>query len=489
MTGTHAFKTGMQWGTGGNRHQRSLQNGVDLIQEYRNGLPVSVLVYNTPQWSAERIKYDLGLYVQDSWTHDRLTINPGLRVELFNSYIPIEGAPPGRFVPLRQYGPIYDLPNWKDPWVPRLGGVYDVTGDGKTAIKAHVGKYMTAYSTVGFAQVYDPLRQESDRRTWSDLNRDDVAQANEIGAVNTPFNTTGVLNHVPDPNIKRPYQWEYSVGIQRQIRRGVSVSANWVRRSWNRLVWADNVLTTFDDYTLVNTPNPLNPSEMIPIYNLSPAKLGRVSEVDKNSDKNQKFYNGYDIGFSARVGGGNIYGGMSTGRLLTVYCQVANPNSLRFCDQRDLGIPYVTQFKLSGMYPLPFGVQVSGNWQGYPGVPNSTIRQDGEYNATNNRADDPSLNVNYIVDRTIIPTLTVSSVTVPLLKPGTKYLDRWNQIDVRLAKKFKVKNVNFQGQLDIFNILNASSILTVTETYGPSLDRPSAILQGRLLAIGAQMSF
>ncbi len=267
------------------------------------------------------------------------------------------------------------------------------------------------------------------------------------------------------------------------------MSANWVRRSWDRLVWTDNVLTTFDDYTVVNTPNPLNPSEMIPIYNLSPAKLGRVSEVDKNSDKNQKFYNGYDIGFSARVGGGNIYGGMSTGRLLTVYCQVANPNSLRFCDQRDLGIPYVTQFKLSGMYPLPFGVQVSGNWQGYPGVPNSTIRQDGEYNATNNRADDPSLNVNYIVDRTIIPTLTVSSVTVPLLKPGTKYLDRWNQIDVRLAKKFKVKNVNFQGQLDIFNILNASSILTVTETYGPSLDRPSAILQGRLLAIGAQMSF
>ena len=49
--------------------------------------------------------------------------------------------------------------------------------------------------------------------------------------------------------------------------------------------------------------------------------------------------------------------------------------------------------------------------------------------------------------------------------------------------------MNFQGQLDIFNILNASSILTTVETYGPSLDRPSSILQGRLLAIGMQMSF
>ena len=489
VTGTHAIKSGLQWGTGGNRHQRSLQNGVDLIQEYRNGAPVSVQTYNTTQWSAERIKYDLGLYVQDSWTMNRLTLNPGLRMEFFNTYIPQEGAPPGRFVPLREYGPIYDLPNWKDPWVPRLGGVYDLTGDGKTAIKGHVGKYMTAFSTVGFAQVYNPLRQETDRRNWTDTNRDDVAQNSEIGAINTPFNTTGALNRVPDPSIERPYQWEYSVGAQRELVRGISVSANWVRRSWRRLIWTDNTLVSFDDYTVVNTPNPLNSSEQIPIYNLRAAKLGQVTQIDKNSDQNQKWYNGYDVGFTARIRQANIYGGVSTGRLLIVNCEVDNPNSLRFCDQRDLDIPYVTQFKISGAYPLPYGVQISGNWQGYPGVPQSTLRQDGDYNVTNNRVDDPSLNVNYIVDRTIVPSLTVSSVTVPLIKPGTKYLSRWNQIDVRLAKKFRVRNVNFQGQLDMFNILNASSILTVNETYGTSLDRPTSILQGRLFAFGAQMSF
>jgi len=444
VTGTHAFKSGLQWGTGGNRHQRSLQNGVDLIQEYRNGAPVSVQTYNTTQWSAERIKYDLGLYVQDSWTMNRLTLNPGLRMEFFNTYIPQEGAPPGRFVPLREYGPIYDLPNWKDPWVPRLGGVYDLTGDGKTAIKGHIGKYMTAFSTVGFAQVYNPLRQETDRRNWTDANRDDVAQNSEIGAINTPFNTTGVLNRVPDPNIVRPYQWEYSVGGQRELVRGVSVSANWVRRSWRRLIWTDNTLVSFDDYTIVNTTNPINPSELIPIYNLRAAKLGQVTQIDKNSDQNQKWYNGYDVGFTARIRQANIYGGVSTGRLLTVNCEVDNPNSLRFCDQRDLDIPYLTQFKISGAYPLPYGVQISGNWQGYPGVPQSTLRQDGEYNTTNNRVDDSSLNANYIVDRTVVPSLTVSSVTVPLIKPGTKYLSRWNQIDVRLAKKFRVRNVNFQ---------------------------------------------
>jgi hypothetical protein len=410
-------------------------------------------------------------------------------MEFFNTYIPKETSPPGRFVPGRAYGPIYNLPNWKDPWVPRIGGVYDLAGDGKTAIKGHAGKYMTAFSTVGFAQVYNPLRQETDRRNWTDPNRDDIAQESEIGAINTPFNTTGVLNRVPDPDIRRPYQWEYSLGIQRELVRGVSVSTNWVRRSWRRLIWTDDVLTTFDDYTVINTPNPLIPSEMIPVYNLRRDKLGQVQQVDKNSDNRQKWYNGYDVGFTARIRRANVFGGVSSGRLLTVTCEVDNPNSLRFCDQRDLRIPYLTQFKVSGAYALPHGLQISGNWQGYPGVTTGTARQDAEYNPTNNRVDDPSLNVNYIVDRTIIPSLTVTSVTVPLVEPGTKYQKRWNQIDVRLAKKFQMRQVNFQGQLDIFNVLNSNSILSSNETYGSSLDRPTSILQGRLFAIGAQMSF
>jgi hypothetical protein len=488
VTGTHALKTGVAFGNGGNRHQRSMQNGVDLIQEYRNKAPVSVQVYNTSQWSEERIKYDLGIYIQDSWTLNRLTLNPGVRIELFNTFIPKEVSPAGRFVPMREYGPIENLPNWKD-WAPRLGGVYDLAGDGKTAIKAHAGKYMRAFSTVGFAQVYNPLRQETDRRTWTDTNRDDIAQDSEIGPVVTPFNTTGALNRVADPDILRPYQWEYSLGLQRELRSGMSVSFNWVRRDFSRLFWTDNLLTTFDDYTVIQIPNPVIAGEMIPIYNLSRAKLGQVSQIDMNSDKNKRWYNGYDVGFSARVGGGNIYGGTSIGRQLTANCDVDDPNSLRFCDQRELDMPYLTQFKLSASYPLPLGVQISGNWQGYPGQASGTARQDATYDQTISRVIDPSLNVNYIVDRTIVPSLVQTSVTVPLIKPGTKYLDRWNQVDVRLAKKFGVGRLRMQGQLDIFNILNASSILSVTETYGSSLDRPTSILQGRLFAIGAQLNF
>ena len=210
----------------------------------------------------------------------------------------------------------------------------------------------------------------TDRRTWSDLNGDDIAQDNEIGPVDTPFNVSGSSNRNADPDIRRPYQWEYDLGIQREVFTGVSLSANWVRRDFQRLFWTDNVLVSPEDYTIVTIANPLGDAaaETIPIYNLNLAKRGQVQQVDKNSDRNQRPYNGFDIGFTARVRGGNVYGGMSTGRQITVTCDVEDPNSQRFCDQRELDIPYLTQFKLAGSYPLPYGMQVSGSWQGYPGV-------------------------------------------------------------------------------------------------------------------------
>lgn len=97
VTGSHAFKGGMQLGKGGNRHQREINGDIDLYQEYRttNGVrtPASVVVYNTPQWAEENIKYDLGMYIQDSFTYKSLTLNPGLRFEAVQHRSPGAGIP------------------------------------------------------------------------------------------------------------------------------------------------------------------------------------------------------------------------------------------------------------------------------------------------------------------------------------------------------------------------------------------------------------
>jgi hypothetical protein len=56
-------------------------------------------------------------------------------------------------------------------------------------------------------------------------------------------------------------------------------------------------------------------------------------------------------------------------------------------------------------------------------------------------------------------------------------------------KLFRVRNVQWSAQADIFNLNNSSRVSAETQTYGPSLGRPTAILQPRLLRLAAQMRF
>ncbi len=254
------------------------------------------------------------------------------------------------------------------------------------------------------------------------------------------------------------------------------------------------------DWTRYEIPNPAYGTydaasgPTIPLYNLDPAKRGLVRNVDKNSENNRRLYNGYDIGFTMRIGGGQVYGGTTLGRQQTVTCDVENPNSQRFCDQRELDIPYQQQFKVAGSYPLPWKLQLSGSWQGYPGAVNSTARQDAVYDPAVNRVVDWSINGNYNVTSAIFRNstglaLTNVAETVPVMTPGQMFLNRWNQVDLRFARKFQVQRVSFQAQFDIFNALNGSNILAVNETFGTAFNRPTAILQGRLLAFGMQLNF
>src|SRR5260370_20612564 len=98
---------------------------------------------------------DLGMYVQDSWTLGRLTINPGLRYEYFNSSIQAKAVEGGRFVPARSFAEVPNVPNWKN-LAPRFSMVYDLMGDAKTALKGSINKYNRNFTT-DVANAYNPL--------------------------------------------------------------------------------------------------------------------------------------------------------------------------------------------------------------------------------------------------------------------------------------------------------------------------------------------
>ena len=99
------------------------------------------------------------------------------------------------------------------------------------------------------------------------------------------------------------------------------------------------------------------------------------------------------------------------------------------------------------------------------------------------------LNIGYQVTRAILPQLTQASVTVRLNEPGTEYEDRLNQLDLTIARNFKIRNMTFRPELAMFNALNAAPVLTETLVYGPNLGRVTSILNARLLRVGMLVKF
>ncbi len=492
VTGSHALKTGLQWHIG--QTWNMADANADLVQRYRDGVPDSVIVYNTPTRLYNLMGADFGVYVQDSWTHKRLTLNPGLRFEYFNSSAQPKAVEAGRFVPGRSFPEIADTPNWKNI-APRFGVVYDLTGNAKTAIKGSVNKYNRSFTT-DFANRYNPLVLQSDTRNWSDCdylpgtstcsplvlptNRDGIAQNNEIGpSNNNRFGLTPARHAAAD--IRRPSDIEYSLGIVRELIRGVSVTGAWYRRDTYNLERQVNTLVTVADYATFTAPSPLN-GEPILIYNLNRAKQGLVDLLDTTATDRSKArigYNGLEASFTARLPkGGSVFGGWSADKNVVVACEglpaaptassTWDPNTFRYCDQSLLDMPFRHDVKLAGSYPIIWGVQVGGSLQSYAGLP---------------------LAVNWAVPANLFPGGRTQSVTVNLVPPGSKYLDRWTQLDLSFRKVFRLGRYRVDGALDMFNALNSNVVLAENQNYGSTLGQPQAVLQGRLLRVSSQIKF
>jgi hypothetical protein len=81
------------------------------------------------------------------------------------------------------------------------------------------------------------------------------------------------------------------------------------------------------------------------------------------------------------------------------------------------------------------------------------------------------------------------TATVNLFAPNTLFGPRINQLDVRLSKIAKLGRYRFQGNLDVYNVLNGSAPLQVNTTYGPSWLTPQDVLNARLVKFGFQFGF
>ena len=509
VTGSHNFKTGFQWGFGSYVLEYDI-NG-DLVQLYRNGLPSQVRIYNTPIRSEEFLNGDIGMFAQDSWTVNRLTVNAGLRVERFVGQISDQEVAAGRFVAARTFSKTSCMPCWWD-YAPRFGVSYDLFGNAKTALKGTINKYL-AGQTLSYAQRYNPLRLQSDTRDWTDRNGDDIAQEIEIGPSNNLSFGLPVFATRPGPDgLDREYDVETSLAVQHEVARGLSVTGSWFRRSTYNQRRIDNQLVSTADYFPVDIVSPLD-GQVLTVYNLNPSKRGQLDRIDVNStdgDKRSRTYNGFEVGINGRLHGATFFGGWNAEQLVNVQCDaVDNPNFYdprgatesyanlasntvalhKWCDQSALGMPYRHGAKLAGSYTLPFDIQVNAAFQSYAGPERGTVWE--ITTATRYLAGCPGP---CRVGELVIPNLvtapdTPTSIRVALLPPGTNFYGRMNQLDLGFRKLFRFGRYQYSGQVDIFNFTNSDYVKSETLIYGNALGRPTANLQPRTLRLAVQMRF
>jgi hypothetical protein len=520
VTGSHNVKVGGQFQRGSFYHDVDL-NG-DLLQVYRSGstgvrfsVPDSVIIRNTPLLHyGERLNHDIGIFVQDTWTMKRLTVNAGLRYEWLNAQtLPVSQAA-GRFVPARDFPAVKNVPDWHDP-APRFSAVYDLFGNSKTALKYSLNRYNQARTT-GIASQYNPALSQTATLTWRDLNGDDIAQGGVTydadgtrrlctfgvdgcelqGTIPANFGIAALNEY---PGFPRTWNLEQGIEVQHELLPRLSLSGTWFHGNFHNLTTSNNVNLSAADYAPMTIYNPLTGQPIQGVYTRLPGSSNTVHNIDFVDDDRELRYDSYGLEFRARLGNGaQVFGGFAFERQLSVNCNYPdNPNLLLFCDDTKNDIPFNKQFKIAGSYTLPYAIQVSGSFQSNPS-PTGTVGTitSTQYMAVTRASVYPSnCPAPCPAGQTILPANFLGSPTasttinIPLTAANAYYIDRINQLDLKVARNFKFGRVTFQPQLEVFNVNNSDArISTITnDVLSPRYRFANSVMQPRMVGVGAQV--
>jgi hypothetical protein len=149
ITGSHQFKVGFNNASG---HFENLNYDVNPIYyTFTSGVPTSITIKDSPYTVQVDVDRDLGFFVQDRWTLQRWSLYGGIRYDSFKNSFPAQDLLPSKYVPNRPvtHFAAQDNISWNDI-TPKLGASYDVFGNGKTAFKVSLNKYLLGYGTLGF---------------------------------------------------------------------------------------------------------------------------------------------------------------------------------------------------------------------------------------------------------------------------------------------------------------------------------------------------
>jgi hypothetical protein len=475
----------------------------------------------SPLFARSDQDYDLGVFVQDRWSVKRATVNLGLRYDSFKGTAPAQVVTgPTRLTPNRADIPLPEtgLVHWHD-LTPRLGLTYDIGGDGKTALKVSLNKYVEGQAVGSLVGVNaggagpHPVSSlvNSTSRTWLDTNGDFVPQCDltniaangECLAVANPgfgSTNTNALRFGRDAMFgwgKRGYNWEVGAGVQREILPRVSVDVGYFRRWYGNFRVTDNTALGPTDFTAYTVTVPATPPLPNSGQTLTAFDANRVVQAQNVTTRASDYgdqlerWNGVDVTVNARpANGALLFGGVSIGKTMSDTCEVATqvPESLavamgpttvtRPLEYCRIESPFLTQWKLNGAYTIPKAdVLVSAAFQSVPG---------------------PVVQANYVVTQRApgVPLVGSPTATIALLPAtggiagfGAEYGERLNQLDLRVGKLFRAAGTRTTVNLDLFNLFNGNAVTAENPSYPAAYRLPTQIMLARFVKISAQFDF
>jgi hypothetical protein len=537
ITGTHAFKAGVQYQHGiANLNQDRNQ---DQLWTFVNTKPTLIDQYVTPYEIDTRFN-DYGFFAQDKWTIKRLTLSPGLRFDYFNGYAPATHEVAGQFMSARDFPAVNNAPNWYD-LNPRIGAAYDLFGDGKTALKGSLGRYVGKIGTAVALQLSGVQSSIIDStRSWTDTNGDYIPQCDlknyaangecgpianaSLGQANN--NAIAIADNLIHGFGTRDYLWDATAEITQQLGAKTSVTAGYYRNwsnqfgsqasGWPTGVLVDTTLAAnqVDRFCVTAPVDSRLPNgggyQVCGLADRQPAHFVAGPEIYQRADQyggQRRESDFFTFSFQSRLGNGNNVGGsLDTGRTVEDHCYaqgydavialappptstagggtpVIDFTNLLYCH---VVTPFnaQTQLKLYGSYNLPMNFVVSGVFQNVSGI---TFQANRQYT---NAEISPSLGRNLAACGTA--AVCNASITVPLVAPQTLFQPRRNMLDLRVSKVFTAGHARIRANLDLYNATNSQAILAITSTYGANWQLPSgsgSIMNARYIQIGGEFSF
>jgi outer membrane receptor protein involved in Fe transport len=437
----------------------------DVVHILRNGTPIEVFLLGNPTDSTEGL-WNTGLYFTDTWrASNKVTLNLGLRFDRYDNFLSEQTHQADRFFPQTVVFPEQKHVRVWNTVAPRFGVSYNVSGDGRTVVKANWGLY---WGNPGTASS-NPNGTWQKRHAWTDPNRNGVWDPGEEGRLIS--SAGGVATTSLDPDQKDDYTLDMSVWLERELVANLGLRGGFVHRVEKQRRATINTNQPYDAFNIpvsVRDPGPdgrantADDGGLIPAFNLAAAYVGlpTVSLVTNIAGEGE--FDTIEIAMNKRMS--NRWSA-STSYSFTWAKAARNPLNPNSCINANAACQDETtdySFKLNGVFELPGGLKMSPVYR---------------FQAGSNFA------------RTFVATLNYANPTLDATPRNALRYPHINLIDLRFDRGFTIKGGRLSPFLDLYNLANSNAEQDLTISSGTSWLRPINIIPPRVARIGVKFDW